>query len=527
MAPVLGLVAFLVVALVAILAIPQARAGLFGALSRRPTAEAIALPTSRPTVAPSLTPTSSPEPPETAPAHAAATSEALQTINAQTLATGTAQAKAASTARAQATEAAQAIASITAQAQSDATAEANATATAQAQATLGAQATSQAQTQPTATRTATPTQTQPTATRTATPTQAQPTFTPTTTPMPTASPVPTRPGPPGLVLDFEQETAWRRGDEPYGEIERTSAEAKAGSFSAKLGYAFPAVTGNYVVFHPQPAITLAGQPTGLVAWVHGEGCGHFLNAWIRDAAGEVRQYTFGRITHQGWKQLSAPFDEGRGWPNAHISGPDDGKLSYPVSLYALVLDGVPEGQASTGAIYLDELYASEEPVTPSTPQPTQPPTSPSGEEVQVVFEFDWGSGWIGVDNRGGWALASDGHKYVTEMGFLSRPESLEKLKAVVPAGWRAKLIMRANVGWVSCVSSICQEHSSSDPQKIITNQVYFRSDVWGSLVNDYLAGGWYAVTQNAHYDEIQRVVFEPIGQVPDGPCIGFKFTQTE
>jgi len=172
--------------------------------------------------------------------------------------------------------------------------------------------------------------------------------------------------PPGLVLDFERELSWRRGDEPHGEFAHASEQAKAGTYSGRIRYEFPAVQSNYVVFLAQPAISLSGKATGLVAWVYGDGSGHFLNAWVKDAAGEVRQYTFGRIEHQGWQQITAWFNEELGWPNSHISGPDDGRLSYPVALYALVLDGVPDGRASSGSVYLDEIYTTQEPI----PEPT-------------------------------------------------------------------------------------------------------------------------------------------------------------
>jgi hypothetical protein len=164
------------------------------------------------------------------------------------------------------------------------------------------------------------------------------------------------------VLDFEREISWRRGDEPYGEFGQTRERVKAGAYAGRLQYDFPAVQNNYVVFMPRPPITLGGQPTGLVAWVYGNGSGHFLNTWVQDAAGELRQYTFGRVTHKGWKQMTAWLDDGMGWPNSHISGPDNGRLDFPVAFYALVLDGVPDGQASSGVVYLDEVSSTQQPM---------------------------------------------------------------------------------------------------------------------------------------------------------------------
>ena len=165
------------------------------------------------------------------------------------------------------------------------------------------------------------------------------------------TPAPARPG---VIIDFDRDLDWRRGDEPSGTLARSGEPARSGS-SGKLVYDFPAVERNYVVFRANPAISMGGQPAGLSAWVYGDGAGHFLNAWIKDSAGETRQYTFGRVNHQGWRQMTARFDEGAGWPNGHIGGPDNGKLDFPAQFYAFVFDGVPDGAASRGAIYLDDV----------------------------------------------------------------------------------------------------------------------------------------------------------------------------
>jgi len=221
------------------------------------------------------------------------------------------------------------------------------------------------------------------------------------TPIATYAPPPR----PGVVLDFETGPNWRRGDEPYGEFIRSSEQVLQGQYAGRLSYNFPAVPNNYVVFLAQPALPILGQPIGLIAWVYGNGSGHYLNVWIKDAAGEVRQYTFGKITHNGWAPLTAYFDETLGWPNGHISGPDDGRLSFPVSLVALVLDGVPDNRASTGVIYIDEVTAVSQggvpvvilPTPPVVNLPTPPavslPTPPPPYQVRlgnnVVYE-PWG-----------------------------------------------------------------------------------------------------------------------------------------
>jgi hypothetical protein len=110
--------------------------------------------------------------------------------------------------------------------------------------------------------------------------------------------------------------------------------------------------------------------------VYGNGSGHFLNAWILDAAGEMRQYTFGRVSHTGWQRMTAWFDEKRGWPNGTVGGPDNGRLDFPASFDGFVLDGVPDGQASSGAIYMDEVITTQDPIPAVTPTP--PPATTKG-----------------------------------------------------------------------------------------------------------------------------------------------------
>ena len=221
---------------------------------------------------------------------------------------------------------------------------------------------------PTATPTATNAPNQElTATNTPAPTATRPVATPTKAPAPPARS--------GLVLDFEQAQTWRRGDEPYGAFTRSTEQAKLGASSGKLAYDFAAITNNYVVFELRPAKALSGNPTGLTAWVFGDGSGHFLNVWIKDKASEVRAYSFGQIYHQGWQQMTAWFNDQAPWPAGHISGPDNQVLDYPVSFFQFALDGVPDGSASRGAIYLDEVFITNAPI-PIGPTPTPPNVNP-------------------------------------------------------------------------------------------------------------------------------------------------------
>ena len=225
-------------------------------------------------------------------------------------------------------------------------------------------------------------------------TAAPPTRTPGPSPTPKPSATPNETGSasapkPGQFLSFENGIGrWQRGNEPYGELTEDRATVHDGRASAKLAYTFPAVQKNYVVF--RSGLALRGDPTGITAWVHGDGSGNFLNVWIEDADGETRQFTFGRVSFSGWRQMFAPFDVRRPWPNVHIGGPDNAKVDYPIKLAALVLDGAADGVAGSGEIFLDELYLSTQALPAgaavATPEDTAEPAVGGGSNGDATAE---------------------------------------------------------------------------------------------------------------------------------------------
>ncbi len=257
---------------------------------------------------------------------------------------------------------------------------------------------------PTTTPTASPTASGPIATE-ATPTSS-PTFTPTSTRIssPTPSVTPTRAEPkpsptsgptrqPGVITDFETFGVWNRGDEPNGTFTQSRAQSHQGSYSGMLAYDFDTVENDYVVFlQSQP---ISGQPTSITAWVYGDGSGHFLNLWIEDKGGQVWQVPLGRITHTGWQQMIGTLDVSQDWPWAHISGPDNGKIDYPISFEGLVLDDNPDPFAGKGTLYIDDLRTSTETASGTgnngtqnpTPRPVTPPAGPPAGSLTGRIAF--------------------------------------------------------------------------------------------------------------------------------------------
>lgn len=79
-----------------------------------------------------------------------------------------------------------------------------------------------------------------------------------------------------LITDFEQWSAWRRGDEPWGAFVQSDEQRRSGKSAAKLSYDFPSnEPNNYVVF--LRTLPIAGQPDALRAQVYGDGSTHFLS----------------------------------------------------------------------------------------------------------------------------------------------------------------------------------------------------------------------------------------------------------
>jgi tRNA A-37 threonylcarbamoyl transferase component Bud32 len=215
---------------------------------------------------------------------------------------------------------------------------------------------------------------------TSTPVPVPPTDTPTPLPptdTPTPAPTKVPAFPLGVFQGFENESAWKRGDQPYGEFNRSTAQVYSGSYAGQLTYDFPTMENEFVVFLQTRRLT--GQPNAISAWVYGDNSGHYLDVWIKDTAGEVWQAPFGRIEHIGWQRMTAWLDPDREWPHSHISGPSNKNIDYPISFYALALAAIPDTLSGRGTIYVDDL-ASEE-GTPPLPTPT--PTQPGGYIAEI------------------------------------------------------------------------------------------------------------------------------------------------
>ncbi len=162
-----------------------------------------------------------------------------------------------------------------------------------------------------------------------------------------------------VVFDFENFGEWRRGNEPNGTFTRSSERVRGGSAAGQLSYSFPGGGNDYVVFQPRPALSIPGAPSQLGLWVYGDGSGHALKVWLRDAQGETLQFRLGFVGG-GWQLLSTPIN-GIVESYNRISGSGNLRLDFPVTLTALVLDDEPDSASGNGTIFLDDLTSIDGP----------------------------------------------------------------------------------------------------------------------------------------------------------------------
>jgi hypothetical protein len=180
------------------------------------------------------------------------------------------------------------------------------------------------------------------------------------------------------VLDFEPLGAWRRGDQPNGTLTPTSQRTHSGHGAALLSYHFPSPGNDYVVFQRDKPAPIPGAPYALGMWVYGDGSGHRLKLWLRDAEGEVLQFALGAVGPPGWRLLEAPIG-GTVAPWNRISEGGNGRLDFPARVAAIVLDDGDDRFVGDGAILLDDLIAI------SGPEAYDMQLNQGGESLDVLW----------------------------------------------------------------------------------------------------------------------------------------------
>jgi len=156
------------------------------------------------------------------------------------------------------------------------------------------------------------------------------------------------------LVSFDTLRGWRRTSQPNGSLRLSDAHPRGGGPSAELSYSFSTRQNDYVSFEREQPVPLPGQPYALGVWVYGDGSTHGVKVWLRDAEGELLQYVLGAAGPAGWHFISAPIG-GQVEPGNPLEGSGNGRLDFPASLQAIVLDDMVDSFVGDGTIYLDDL----------------------------------------------------------------------------------------------------------------------------------------------------------------------------
>ncbi len=153
-----------------------------------------------------------------------------------------------------------------------------------------------------------------------------------------------------VLVNFDQAVGWRRPAQPNGDL------AISNQGVARVQYHFSTTENDYLTFERNYPVLLADDAYGLGIWVYGDGSEHALRVWLLDAEDEVLQYTLGIVGTPGWQFVSTPIG-GAVEPGNRLKGQGNGRLDFPASLLALVVDDAHDDFVGESTIYLDDLTA--------------------------------------------------------------------------------------------------------------------------------------------------------------------------
>ena len=97
---------------------------------------------------------------------------------------------------------------------------------------------------------------------------------------------------------------------------------------------------------------LAGEPTALGMWVHGDGTNNILNMRYTDSTGQTFQTSAGAIDWKDWRfvQFSLTADHASHW-----GGANDGVIHYPIAFDTVALVDSHDRQGGNGRIWIADL----------------------------------------------------------------------------------------------------------------------------------------------------------------------------
>ncbi|PDW03994.1 cellulase family glycosylhydrolase [Candidatus Viridilinea mediisalina] len=158
-----------------------------------------------------------------------------------------------------------------------------------------------------------------------------------------------------VLVDFTDLEGWQRPHQANGTL-HPSGHSREYEQAAELHYRFMTSGNDYVVFKHEPPIPIPSQAHALGAWVYGDGSTHLLRVRIRDAQGEVLQYTLGPVGAPGWHFIQTPL--GGAVEPGNVIVPVAGgnrRLDFPAELVSIILDDFVDSFIGSGVIWIDDL----------------------------------------------------------------------------------------------------------------------------------------------------------------------------
>jgi len=173
-----------------------------------------------------------------------------------------------------------------------------------------------------------------------------------------------------------------------------------------------------------------------------------------------------------------------------------------------------------------------------TPTPTVTPTlTPqplTWANALSVNNPGFGVNNVWVEHRDGIFADTPAGRYQCELGFFNTPESQQALQAAWAesgrggANWRMRIVVRGSQAWVTCGSNpTCYDNLVEDTsQAEVKVEVFMQPGVWNALASAYASGGYNAMIAHEYYDDMQGMVFAPMGaNTPSKPVMAIKFTK--
>jgi len=173
--------------------------------------------------------------------------------------------------------------------------------------------------------------------------------------------------------------------------------------------------------------------------------------------------------------------------------------------------------------------------TPTTgPTATHTPQPLSFGTALTVSNGAYGSNNVWAEHRDGVFADTPAGRYQCELGFFTTADSQAAMQAAWTqagrsgANWRMRIVVRGSQSWISCGSNpSCYDNVVEDTtQAELKAEVYMQPAVWNSLASAYAAGGYGAMIANEYYDDMQGMVFGPMGaNAPQTPVVSIRFTK--